>query len=83
MPWLMPNGVGFTKRCRCAYSQPEMRGEQRGVDEHDDLEARSVDADRLGHRGAALQRADRAARRANRAGCCVAHSGASATAQIR
>ncbi len=23
MPWLMPNGEGFTKRCRCAYSQPE------------------------------------------------------------
>ena len=23
MPWLMPKGLGLTKRCRCAYSQPE------------------------------------------------------------
>ena len=25
MPWLMPNGVGLTNRCRWAYSQPEMQ----------------------------------------------------------
>ena len=23
MPMCTPNGVGFTKRCMCAYSQPE------------------------------------------------------------
>ena len=25
MPCVMKNGVGLTKRCRCAYSQPEMQ----------------------------------------------------------
>ena len=33
--------------------------QQRGVDERDDLEARAVDAERLGHFEAAFERADR------------------------
>ena len=36
--------------------------EQRRVDEHDDLEPRAVDAERLGHLELAAQRADRASR---------------------
>ncbi|VVE90833.1 hypothetical protein PBR20603_04827 [Pandoraea bronchicola] len=24
MPWFRLNGVGFTARCKCAYSQPEI-----------------------------------------------------------
>ena len=37
-------------------------GQQRGVDEDDDLEPRAVDAERLGHVEPCLERADRAAR---------------------
>ena len=55
-------------------------GEQRRVDEDDDLEPRGVDAERLGHRRAAPSARGSRGRAANRAGCRVAHSAASAIA---
>ena len=57
--------------------------EQRGVDERDDLQARGVDAERLDHVEPALAARGSRGPGASRAGCAVAHSAASASAQMR
>jgi hypothetical protein len=31
MPMCTPNGVGFTKRCMCAYSQPDAQASSAAI----------------------------------------------------
>ena len=61
MPACSENGVGFTKRCMCAYSQPDAHAIIAAITKAIMRERRRVHAHRLGHHHAALQRADGAA----------------------
>ena len=61
MPMLRPNGDGLTVRWKCANSHPGDARQQGGEDERRHLDAEGVDAHRLGHRRAALDRAQGAA----------------------
>ena len=61
MPMLRPNGDGLTVRWKCANSQPETLASSAASTNAVDLDAEGVDAHRLGHRRAALERAHRAA----------------------
>lgn len=54
IPMFRLNGVGFTKRCRWAYSQPEMAAIKAGQHKQLDPITGSIHAHGLGHDASAL-----------------------------